>query len=248
MVPNGVIGFKSYLGWVYDDDSIAVVGEVLNNTSTRQKEITIKVTYFASTLPGAAPPGSHSDLVALDRVARGGVGPFAVYDPTPPAGVGAFQIETLTESDSATTAAAGGGLDIATTASYVQTGVRYYPGTIHNPNTFAVDGLRVILTAYDAAGNVGEVMFDEPAGPIAAGGSAAFLIGIADDFGPSFTMSKVKLLADGFRADQPTVYVTSWANFFDDVYGSTFRDDITWLAEQDITRAAAPASTARTPR
>lgn len=235
-VPNGVIGFKSYLGWVYSDDSIAVVGEVLNNTGTRLKEITIKVTYFASTDPGAPVLGSHSDLVALDRVSRGGVGPFAVYDQTPPTGVGAFQIEIILQSDSDTTAAAGGGLDITTTASYVNTGTRWYPGTVHNPNTFAVDAVRVILTAYDSSGNAGEVMWDEPVGPIPAGGSAGFLIGIADDFGPNFTMSKVKFLADGVRDDQTSVYVTSWANYFDDLYQSTFREDIVWLAEQDITR------------
>ena len=44
VVPSGTLGFKSDLGWVYDDDSIAVVGEVQNNTAMRQKAIRVRVT------------------------------------------------------------------------------------------------------------------------------------------------------------------------------------------------------------
>ncbi len=188
-VPNGTIGFKSYIGWVYDDDTIAIVGEVLNNTTTRRKTVNLRVTYFESTDPGAAQLGSTTDTIALDSVARGAVAPFVLYDAIVRPGVGAFQVEIL--SSTTTTTPAGGGLDLTIEPSYVDSGVRYYEGEVHNPNTFAVDAVRVILTAYDSAGNVGEVMWDEPIGAIAAGSSASFIVGIANDFGPNFTMSKV---------------------------------------------------------
>jgi hypothetical protein len=233
-VPAGTLGFKSYLGWVYDDKSIAVVGEVQNNTDKRQKAIGLRVTYFADE-NSTAPLGQTTDTVLIDGVARGGVGPFVVYNANPPTGTGAFLIE-LTGS-TATGTAAGGGLDITMEPSYVIGETRYYPGAIENPNAFAVDEVLVALTAYDAAGKVGEVMTpDSLLGPIPAGGSAPYLIGIATDFGGDFTLARVKFLADGFRADQKSVYVTSWANYFDDIAGNTFHDDIIWLAEQDITR------------
>ena len=242
-VPAGTLGFQSYLGWEYDDGSIAVVGEVLNNTTTRRKAIGLRVTYYTSNQPGATPLGSTTDTVLLDGVARGAVGPFVVFKQTPPSGTGAFQIEITTSTP--VTVAAGGGLDIVPEPTYLDAGTRYYPGTIHNPNTFAVDQLRVILTAYDTAGNVIEVMPDTPVGPVAAGASASYLIGISDTFPlgnpPVFTApSKVSLIADGYRADQPTVYVPSWGNYFDDLLGSTFRNDIAWLAEQGITKGCAP--------
>lgn len=237
-VPNGSIGFKSYIGWVYDDESIAIVGEVLNNTTTRRKTVNIRVTYFSSDQPGATNMGSLTDTVALDSVARGAVGPFVIWDGVPRPGVGAFQVEIL--SSATTTTAAGGGLDLTVEPSYVDAGTRFYEGEVHNPNTFAVDAVRVILTAYNSAGDVGEVMWDEPVGAIAAGSSASFIVGIADDFGPNFTMDKVRFLADGFRSGQASVYVASWANYFDDLLGSSFREDIIWLAEQAITKGCSP--------
>jgi hypothetical protein len=246
-VPDGSIGFLSYLGWVYSDDSIAIVGEVLNNETARRKSIDLKVTWFSSDQPGATALGSTTDSVLIDGVARGSVGPFVVYEPTPPAGTAAFQIEIT--SSTSTTAAMAGGLDLSFDASYVDDNgtpadtsddLRYYPGTVHNPNTFPVTDPLVVLTAYNATGDVGEVMSDAPAGPIPAGGDAPFSIGIAADFGPNFTMSKVKFTADAFNANDTTKVVTSWDNYFDDLLGSTFRGDIVWLAEQDITRGCSP--------
>ena len=120
-VPAGVVGLKSYLGWVYDDDSIAVVGEIQNNTSTRRKAIKLKVTFFDSADPGGSPIGSPvTDTVLIDGVAEGGVGPFIVYEPAPPAGTQAFQIEIT--GTTSTTAIAGGGLNIDNGTSYVTSG------------------------------------------------------------------------------------------------------------------------------
>jgi len=244
-VPSGVLGFQSYLGWVYDDDSIAVVGEVLNNTSSRRRAINLKVTWFTSDQPGATALGSTTETVLVDGVARGSVGPFVVYEETPPAGTGAFQIEIT--SSTATTAAPAGGLDLTFGAPYIDDSgtpaddtddLRVYPGAVHNPNSFAVNDTLVVLSAYNTAGDVGEVM-DDDTGSIPANGQASFTIAIAADFGDNFTMSKVKFTADGFKSDEPTKVVTSWDNYFDDLYGSSFRDDIVWLAESGITKGCA---------
>ena len=247
VVPSGVLGFQSYLGWVYDDDSIAVVGEVLNNTTTRRRAINLKVTWFTSDQPGATALGSTTDTVLIDGVARGSVGPFAVYEPDPPDGTGAFQIE-ITSSTSTTTASAGG-LDLAYDAPYVDDGgtpadttddIRYYPGDLHNPNPFAVTNARVVLIAYNSAGDVGEVMSDEPVGTIPAGATVPFNIGIAADFGPNFTLAKVKFTAEAVNASDTSKRVVSWDNYFDDILGSTFRGDIIWAAETGITKGCGP--------
>lgn len=246
VVPNGTLGFQSYLGWVYDDDSIAVVGEVLNNTSSRRRAINLKVTWFTSDQPGATALGSTTETVLVDGVARGSVGPFVVYEETPPAGTGAFQIEIT--SSTTTTVASAGALGLSFDAPYVDDSgtpadtsddLRIYPGTVHNPNSFAVDDSLVVLSAYNTAGDVGEVM-DESTGDIPANGQAAFAIAIAADFGANFTLSHVRFTADGFKTAEPTKVVTSWDNYFDDLYGSGFRDDIVWLAESGITTGCAP--------
>ena len=148
----------------------------------------MRVTFFSEPNSTVA-LGQTTDYVLLDGVARGAVGPFAVVTATPPAGTGAFLIEILGRTETSTPV--GGGLGITRDPTYVVGSTRYYPGTIKNPNPFAVDDVVVALTAYNTAGNVGEVM--TPAallGPIPAGGSAPFVIGIATDFGPNFTLAK----------------------------------------------------------
>ncbi len=49
-----------------------------------------------------------------------------------------------------------------------------------------------------------------------------------------------RVLADAQRSDDGSVYITSWANYFDDLPDVTFRRDIVWLAEQRITTGCAP--------
>ena len=255
-VPNGTIGFKSYTGWVYSDGGIAVVGEVLNNEASRRKTVSIRVTWFTSDAPGATALGSVTSSASIDSVARGNVGPFEIFDETPPAGTGAFQVEIL--SSTATTTPAAGGLNITTGASYVDDqatpdtsdDIRYYPGTIGNPNGFAVTGVQATLTAYatavapyTAAGDVLEV-WSESVGAIPARGSAPFEIGISNQYtmgDPAVVIpiQRVAFVADGFRSGQST-YVTSWANYFDDLLGSSFRDDIAWLAQEAITYGCGP--------
>lgn len=256
VVPNGTLGFKSYTGWVYDDDSIAVVGEVQNNTTTRRKTVSIRVTWFTSDQPGATSLGSVTASASIDSVARGNVGPFEIFDETPPAGTGAFQVEIL--SSQTTTTPAAGGLNITPGTSYVDDqgtpdtsdDLRMYPGTIGNPNSFAVTDIQATLTAYatavaphTAAGDVLEV-WSVSVGDIPARGSAPFEIGISSQYtmgNPAVVIpiQRVAFVADGFRSGQST-YVTSWANYFDDLLGSSFRDDIAWLAQEAITYGCGP--------
>ncbi len=253
--PTGTLGFKSHLAWLYDDLSIAVVGEVLNNTTKRVTSVDLKVTWFDSSDPGANILGSVSDAVIIDRVARGAVAPFVVYDATPPAGTAAYTIEFVDNPATTTTAVAGGGLTIDMGTSYVSGDTRYYPGVIKNPNAFAVSNLRIALTAYagassqSTAGDVLEVMEPDPlVTSVAAKGQVSFLIGIAKVFSveagnPPATVvipiHSVRVLADGYRADQTSVYVTSWANYFDDLQGISFKDDVVWMADNAITKGCA---------
>ena len=255
-VPNGTLGFKSHLAWLYNDGSIAVVGEVLNNTTKRVTSIDLRVTWFDSSDPGANILGTKSDAVIIDRVARGAVAPFVVYDDAAPDGTAAYTIEFVDNPATTTTAVAGGGLNIVMGTSYVNGDTRYYPGTIKNPNAFAVSSLRIGLTAYagassqSTAGDVLEVMEPNPlVTSVAANGQASFLIGIAKEFSiqvdpdPAppvvIPLQGVRILADGYRADQTSVYITSWANYFDDLAGISFKDDIVWMAENAITKGCA---------
>ncbi len=239
-VPAGTLGFKSYLGWVYDDDSIAIVGEVLNNTTLRRTAITIRVTWFTSE-EGGTELGNTTDTVLLDGVARGAVGPFVVFEPTPPSGVGAFQVEIL--SSTTTTVAPAGGLDITSSASYVDTGVRFYPGSIHNPNAFAVSNVLVTLTAYatatteTSAGDVLEVADPVLLGSIPAFGTVPYEIGISSVYEINSVPIPIRntvVVTDGYGPSSK--YVTSWGNYFDDLGTSSFKSDIIWLAEQGITK------------
>jgi hypothetical protein len=240
-VTPGTVGIKSSIGYEYGDGSSAIVGEIQNLRSTRTVNVLVSVIY----LDGANDElGSASAYVYLERTARGGVAPFVIENETGPPGTVSYLIEA--SAGSATSAAAGGALDISFGPTVVDGGFRYYEGTISNPNAFDVSGASAMITVYGTAdagpppralGDVIEV-FAENLGTIPAGGSVPYSFGIDTDMDDD-TLGYT-ILADGRRASQNSVYITAWANYFDDLPLTTFRRDIIWLAEQRITGGCAP--------
>jgi hypothetical protein len=239
-VPVGTVRPQSSIGYLYDDGTIAVVGEVYNNASSRRGAVLIEVTYYND---NDVLLGEHEDYVILDRVARNGVGPFVLFDETPPTGIDTYRIRTITSQ--AVTAAPVGALEILNSTSSIVTvpdigDVRRFQGTIRNPNSFAVTGGTSMVTAYQASGDVLDASWDFPSGgTLAAGESAPYTMDISVSDDPTLVYHHARILADGFRSGT-TSYVTSWANYFNDLGTSSFRDDIVWLAEQGITSGCAP--------
>ncbi|MFP5341305.1 MAG: S-layer homology domain-containing protein [Candidatus Limnocylindria bacterium] len=240
-VAPGSVGVKSSLGYTYGDGSTAIVGEILNLRSERTGNVLITVHYLDADENEIA---TGTTTVSLDRIARGSVAPFVLFDPAGPAGTASFLIDA--SPGTSTSAVAGGALDVLPAAEVVDGGFRYYEGTIANPNAFDVSGASAMITVYGTAdpgatppralGDVIEV-FAEDLGTIPAGDSVPYSFGIDTDLDAS--TARVAILADGYRADDTSVYITSWANYFDDLPLTTFRPDIVWLAEQRITGGCA---------
>jgi S-layer homology domain len=241
-VTPGTVGIKSSIGYEYGDGSSAIVGEILNLRTKRTINVLVSVIYLDGDNDEL---GSASEYVYLERTARGGVAPFVIENETGPPGTAAYLIEA--SAGSATSAAAGGALDISFGPTVVDDGFRYYEGTVSNPNPFDVSGASAMITVYGtadagaspprAAGDVIEV-FAQNLGTIPAGDSVPYSFGI--DTGMDDDTLGYTILADGRRASQTSVYVTAWANYFDDLPLTTFRRDIIWLAEQRITGGCAP--------
>ena len=251
-VAPGTVGVKSSVGYQYGDGSTAVVGEILNLRTLRTRNVTVSVTYFRAAQgiePGPVELGTASDIVLLAQTSRGGDGPFVVLftpeiDPAsvPPVPYAVSEYLIEVDGGAATTAVVGGVLDIVEGPQVVVTNLRYYEGTITNPNAFSVSAPSAMLTVYDAAGDVLEVfdhdLLPDPvvpgeSPPMLPGESRTYSIGVDTDLDATTASSTV--LAEGDRTDRPTVYITSWANYFDDLPLETFRRDIIWLAEQRIT-------------
>ena len=79
-----------------------------------------------------------------------------------------------------------------------------------------------MLTGYNAAGDVVEVNYDATsADPVPANGSVTFQIDVSKDLeadpDPDFKLTNVGFVADGFKATQLSIYITSWSNYFDDI-------------------------------
>lgn len=243
-VTDGTVGVKSSLGYVYGDNSTAIVGEILNLRPTRTRRVQVTVNYFDAAENSL---GFASTNVYLDQINRGGVAPFVIFDPDGPCDlppddtttecVASYLIEASTGSG--TTRVVGGPLDIEIGPEVVVDGFRYYEGTITNPNSFAVVDTRAMITVYAANGNVLEVFADDfgddprDPTPLLPGESRPYSFGIDTDIDD--TTASTSILADGFAAGDPTNYITSWANVFDDLPLVTFRGDIVWLAEHRIT-------------
>lgn len=233
-VAPGTVGVKSSLGYQYGDGSTAIVGEILNLRSLRTRNVLITVHYLDADENEIA---QGTTTVSLDRIARGSVAPFVLFDLDGPAGTATFLIDA--SAGTSTSAVAGGALDVLPAPEVVEDGFRWYSGVISNPNAFAVTMGAAMITVYNEAGEVIEV-FDQDLAPdpIPAGETAPYEFGIDTDL--DATTARVAILADGYRADDTTVYITSWANYFDDLPLTTFRPDIVWLAEQRITGGCGP--------
>ena len=230
-VPNGVVGIKSSVGYEYDDGSTAIVGEILNRRSLRTIKVLVTVTYLNGSEDSI---GTKSAYVYLDRTARGGVAPFVVFNQDGPAGTASYLVDA--SAGTATSSVAAGALDVNEAGSVPEEEFRYYEGTISNPNAFAVSTVTAMLIVYDDQGEVIE-SFPQELGAIAAGASVPYSIGVDIDFDAD--TGGATIMADGYRTGQASAYVTSWANYFDDLPLATFRRDIVWLAEERITTGCA---------
>jgi hypothetical protein len=244
-VPVGSVGIRSSTGYFYGDGSIAVVGEVLNLTSTRRRSVAVRATYYNAS---NVVVGTFTREVLLDRVSRSAVGPFLLYDQGPPgpgcdatklpAGcIASFSVRTI--SSVQITTAPAGSLQILGSSSSVDGDVRRFEGTVRNPNGFRVINVVAMVTAYDAEGNVLDVTFD-PIDGLAAGASAPFIMEIAVSGDPALLYHHALIQADAYRSGQSGSYVTSWGNYFDDIATAPFRSSIVWLAEQGITTGCGP--------
>jgi hypothetical protein len=179
--------------------------------------------------------GTITDVVLLDRVSRGAVGPFLLFDESPPIGVDTFTVRVV--SSNSVTTPPSGVLQVLDISSSIVGDVRRYTGTIRNPNSFdVVEGI-VNLTAYTPGGDVVEVTYDLPngTGDLGAGASAPFVLDVHVDV----VHHHARIQADAYRTGMPASYVTSWSNYFDDLGTTSFRGDIVWLAEQGITSGCA---------
>lgn len=242
-VPMGSVGVLSSIGYFYGDNSVAVVGEVQNKALQRRRSIRIEVTYYNATDQRL---GEFEDNVVLDRVARGSLGPFLLFDASPPGPVCPasapppnciknYRIRVVSSVGLTTPPA--GVLRILDSTSSVVGDVRRFQGTIQNPNSFPVATSTVAVTAYGADGDVIDVTHGLPIGGgwLRSGESAPYRLDIAVSPNPELAFHHAGILADGYRSGSTSAYVTSWANYFDDIATDPFRANIIWLAEAGIT-------------
>jgi len=246
-VEPGTVGVKSSLGYTYGDGSTAIVGEILNLRSLRTRDVLVTVTYLDANDESL---GTKSEYVYLEQTNRGGVAPFVIFKDDDPPGcrypelpemdpipcVATYFIDA--SAGSATSVVAGGALDIVEGPTVVEGEFRYYEGTLTNPNTFAVTDVTAMLTVYGVDGNVLEIFAQDDLVDLDPGASIGYSIGVDTDIDAETARSAI--LADAQRTDDGNVYVTSWANYFDDLPEVTFRRDIIWLAEERITGGCAP--------
>jgi hypothetical protein len=232
-VAPGTVGVKSSLGYQYGDGSTAIVGEILNLRTLRTINVLVTVTYLDA---DDDPIGTESAYVYLERTSRGGVAPFVIFNPDGPAGTVTYLVDA--SAGSSTSTVVGGALDIVEGPTVTDPDFRYYEGTITNPNAFVVTDMTVMVTVYDDAGDVIEVFAQDDLQDLDPGETIDYSIGV--DLDLDATTARATILADGERSGQAGVYITAWANYFDDLPLTTFRPDIIWLAQERITTGCAP--------
>jgi hypothetical protein len=228
--PAGTVGVVSSVGY-QDATTIAIIGEVLNNTNTRRVLVEVTATIYDV---GDNVVGTITDTVFTERLAYGSLSPFVLFDGTKPAGADTFTVMVSDPGNPITTPAAGL-LGKTINPSTVAGDTRTYHGSIHNPTALAMH-LYVAVTTYESNGDVIDSNWTEPL-LLAAHGNTAYSIPLFDD--PATFRSAITAAA--WVEPEQVVFTASSDNYFDDVGLLSFRSDILWLADSGITTGCGPS-------
>jgi S-layer homology domain len=226
----GQIGVMSSNAFLYDDGTIAVVGDLLNLMTTRRADVIVRVDFYN----GASNIGNLIGYPFLWQIGYGSTTPFLVYDDAPVGTtLATTYVATVSDIGTTVTSPPGGALLITPGATTVEGEFRHFTGTVKNLGPNEVSGVFAAVTTYNAGGQVIDTVWDiANPDPIASGGTAQYDLFLVYDAGTPVARSAVT--ADGFETEA-FVYYTAWSNYFDDIGNTSFRPDIIWNAEQGIT-------------
>ena len=206
-----------------------VTGDVVNATSSRADLPEIDATYYNSS---GQVVGTGLTFPNAASVAVGGSSSFEILETSEPAG---FDHLSLTATAAANGVEPSGGFTIVPGVPYTDgLGDRHFPGELRNASTYSLQYPEVFVSLYASDGSVIATSLDFTAA-LAPGGTGSFDILVTDHFA---AYSRYTLQAYG-DASSSSVFVTSWDNYFDDVAGNLFRNDIIWLANSGITAGCA---------
>ena len=222
----GTVGVVSAVVYALEDDVVAIVAEVKNNTSLRRVGTTVRVRFLDAADQDLGV--TYSDQIRVGRLAYGARSPFWI-ELVPPDGTETLVVDIGTQG-MATSTRAGGALTLRPTGSFVEGDMRIWTATLTNPNAFAISLPSTYITTYDADGEVVDAWLSGGIDELAAGASVDLEIPLFDD--PAAV--RADFVAEATRTGTSS-YVTSWNNYFDDLGNSTFRDDVEWLAAERIT-------------
>jgi hypothetical protein len=223
-----VLSARAYL---YDDGTVAVVGEVLNTYASRRELVNVNVNFYNS----GVFIGSLGSPVFLTQLGWGSTSPFLVYDDAPEGtGPGSTFIASVDNVGTFVAAPPGGALQIVPGPTSIVGDERHFTGTVHNVSSTEVQFVYAAVTTYDSAGDVIDTTYDVTTPfAIPGGGSASYDLVLFYD--PAEPVARSSLTADGWSGIDVNVYHTAWSNYFNDIGVSSFRPDIVWNAEQGIT-------------
>ena len=234
-VSSGEIGVLSSNGFLYEDGTVAVVGDVLNLMTSRRGFVFVDVNFYN----GQTLIGTLSGLISLTELAYGSTSPFLVYDDAPAGTTGTTTfVAEVSDPGFPDPNPPGGALKIVPGATSVVGQERHFTGTVQNLSNVEVEFGWVALATYDGSGEVIDSTYDlTTPDTIAAGASATYDLVVFYDPATPVARSTVTGEAWGTVSGD---YHAAWSNYFDDVGPSPFRPDIIWNAEQGITTGCGP--------
>jgi hypothetical protein len=212
--------------WVDIIDYRHIVGQVVNDSAERIDFVEVDVTVYNASDQVVA---TDFTFTRLDSIAPGGSSSFElIFEDAPD-----HDHFTLTGTFSTPSEISVGGLTVLEGVPYTDGfGDRHYVGEIENSSAHAIEFTEAIVTLVDAGGTVlnTDFTFTNP-DTLAPGAKAPYDVTFFDHYAGA---TRVVTQAQGWTATGFD-YVTSWDNTFDDLYGSSFRADVIWLAESGIT-------------
>ncbi len=227
-VGSGTVDLVSGVWWLDTSGYLNVAGEVFNGTSSRRQYVGVAATVRDADGVVIDTLSTYADI---DQLAPGMNSSFWTLDTAPP---GADSVEVAVTSGYAVSTAPKGTVAVTLGAPFTDGyGWRHYPGIIENLASFSVEFAQILLTFYDAGGDVVDADWTyADLDTIPAKGSSPFELILFDgDPGAAQIGVAAQARSEAVYSD----YLTSWNNYFNDIGFLTFRPDILWLANSGIT-------------
>lgn len=226
---HGTLNIASYRLYTDGADALHVYGVVANDTFARYRDVQVTISFRDA---GNQVIDTESASTMLDELTPHAKSPFEIVVASPPV----YTTYLISVTGTTMTGQSRAPLRMATTSLSSNGTSLQIDGTVTNRSSHALTATMVTATLYNGSGVLSTGVTTAAPAAIGPNGSTTFSV-IIDELAEWQNYTRIHLQAQA--ETDGGGYAASWDHYFGDLGGTSFRDDVIWLAEEGITGGCA---------